>query len=357
MGARRAARVDAVRSPRWRAATDGLADELPGAWVERGARRRRASRSPTTFSRAGARAVGRGRRGASRSAAAVSRHTVGLMARTKLVCTLGPASATPKLVQGLVRAGASVFRLNFSHGTPEEHARMVALVRDAEAALGTPLAVLVDLPGPKVRLGRRRSPTRSRSSPGSGSSFDPAGGADARGGEHDLPEPRGRPARGRPRAARRRRGRADRHRDRDGGRRDRVRRGGRRSQRPGGERPGRAARPARRDRPRPRGARARPRSRRRLHRAVVRPRTRRRARAPRPRWATGRADRREDRDAPGRRGRRVDPGRGRRADDRPRRPRRGAPDGGDPADPEGARARGPRSGPARRSWRPRCSSR
>jgi pyruvate kinase len=75
------------------------------------------------------------------------------MARTKLVCTLGPASASPKLIQGLVRAGTSVFRLNFSHGTPEDHARMVALVREAEEATGTPLAVLVDLPGPKVRLG------------------------------------------------------------------------------------------------------------------------------------------------------------------------------------------------------------
>jgi len=51
------------------------------------------------------------------------------MARTKLVCTLGPASATPKMVQGLVRAGASVFRLNFSHGEPEDHERMIALVR------------------------------------------------------------------------------------------------------------------------------------------------------------------------------------------------------------------------------------
>jgi pyruvate kinase len=74
-------------------------------------------------------------------------------ARTKLVCTLGPASATPKMVQGLVRAGASVFRLNFSHGAPEDHDRMVGLVREAEAAVGRPLAVLVDLTGPKVRLG------------------------------------------------------------------------------------------------------------------------------------------------------------------------------------------------------------
>ena len=77
-----------------------------------------------------------------------------MTARTKLVCTLGPASATPKMVQGLVRAGASVFRLNFSHGSPEDHERMVDLVREAETEVGRPLAVLVDLPGPKVRLGQ-----------------------------------------------------------------------------------------------------------------------------------------------------------------------------------------------------------
>ena len=77
-----------------------------------------------------------------------------MTARTKLVCTLGPASSTPKMVQRLVRAGASVFRINFSHGTPQDHERMVTLVREAEAAVGRPLAALVDLPGPKVRLGQ-----------------------------------------------------------------------------------------------------------------------------------------------------------------------------------------------------------
>lgn len=102
------------------------------------------------------------------------------MARTKLVCTLGPASATPKMVMGLVRAGATVFRLNFSHGTPEDHERMVALVREAERESGRPLAVLVDLPGPKVRLGRLDpDPFMLRS----GQVFELRGGgeADARG--------------------------------------------------------------------------------------------------------------------------------------------------------------------------------
>jgi pyruvate kinase len=72
--------------------------------------------------------------------------------RTKLVCTLGPASATPKMVRGLVEAGASVFRINCSHGTTDDHARGVAIVREVEQKTNLALAVLADLPGPKVRL-------------------------------------------------------------------------------------------------------------------------------------------------------------------------------------------------------------
>ena len=79
-----------------------------------------------------------------------------MSARTKLVCTLGPASATPKMIHGLVRAGATVFRINCSHGTPEEHARAVALVREVESDVGRSLSILADLPGPKVRLGELR---------------------------------------------------------------------------------------------------------------------------------------------------------------------------------------------------------
>jgi pyruvate kinase len=75
-----------------------------------------------------------------------------MSARTKLVCTLGPASATPKMVRGLVEAGASVFRINCSHGTLDEHARAVQIVRDTETAAARSLTVLADLPGPKVRL-------------------------------------------------------------------------------------------------------------------------------------------------------------------------------------------------------------
>jgi pyruvate kinase len=72
---------------------------------------------------------------------------------TKLVCTLGPASSDHATIAGLVDAGASVFRVNLSHGTPEEHRARVELVRRVEQERDRPLAVLADLPGPKVRLG------------------------------------------------------------------------------------------------------------------------------------------------------------------------------------------------------------
>jgi pyruvate kinase len=75
-----------------------------------------------------------------------------MSARTKLVCTLGPASATPKMVRGLVEAGGSVFRINYSHGSADDHVRAVSIVREVEEATGRSLAVLADLPGPKVRL-------------------------------------------------------------------------------------------------------------------------------------------------------------------------------------------------------------
>jgi pyruvate kinase len=109
-----------------------------------------------------------------------------MIARTKLICTLGPASATPKMMQGLVRAGASVFRLNFSHGTPEDHARMVELVREAEEASGEALAVLVDLPGPKVRLGKL-DPDPFTFRPGQRFRLRPEGPGDERGAATTYP--------------------------------------------------------------------------------------------------------------------------------------------------------------------------
>ncbi len=69
------------------------------------------------------------------------------------MCTLGPATPDTDAVERLAGVGADVFRVNLSHGTPEEHAKEVRGVREAEERVGRPLAVLADLPGPKVRLG------------------------------------------------------------------------------------------------------------------------------------------------------------------------------------------------------------
>ncbi|MFL5737455.1 MAG: pyruvate kinase [Actinomycetota bacterium] len=73
--------------------------------------------------------------------------------RVKLVCTVGPATGSRERVRELLDAGTDVARVNFSHGTPEDHARAVALVREAERTCGRDVAVMADLPGPKIRLG------------------------------------------------------------------------------------------------------------------------------------------------------------------------------------------------------------
>ena len=80
------------------------------------------------------------------------------MRRTKIVCTIGPASNTRGNIERLLRAGMNVARLNFSHGTHEEHARVIVLLREQSARLGQPLAILQDLSGPKVRLGSFDAP-------------------------------------------------------------------------------------------------------------------------------------------------------------------------------------------------------
>jgi pyruvate kinase len=73
--------------------------------------------------------------------------------RAKIVCTLGPSSSSPAIIDRLVGAGMDVARLNFSHGTPEDHARNVATVRRASSRHEKPVAILADLQGPKIRTG------------------------------------------------------------------------------------------------------------------------------------------------------------------------------------------------------------
>lgn len=76
------------------------------------------------------------------------------MRRTKIVTTLGPATDDPKVLADMVRAGADVVRVNFSHGTYADHEKRVQLVRDAAAAAGKYVGVLGDLQGPKIRIER-----------------------------------------------------------------------------------------------------------------------------------------------------------------------------------------------------------
>ncbi|WP_422774128.1 pyruvate kinase [Plantactinospora sp. WMMC1484] len=74
--------------------------------------------------------------------------------RAKIVCTLGPATSSPERIRGLVEAGMDVARLNFSHGSHADHEQVYHLVREAARTTGRAVAVLADLQGPKIRLGR-----------------------------------------------------------------------------------------------------------------------------------------------------------------------------------------------------------
>ncbi len=76
------------------------------------------------------------------------------MPRAKIVCTLGPASSTPEKIGELIDAGMSVARLNFSHGSHEDHAKMLQVVRSEADKRGRAIAVLLDLQGPKIRVGK-----------------------------------------------------------------------------------------------------------------------------------------------------------------------------------------------------------
>jgi pyruvate kinase len=76
-----------------------------------------------------------------------------MMRRTKIVATIGPASRDPEVLVRMVEAGMDVARLNFSHGTADEHADTARLVREAAGRAGRQVAILQDLPGPKLRIG------------------------------------------------------------------------------------------------------------------------------------------------------------------------------------------------------------
>ncbi|MEK9172901.1 MAG: pyruvate kinase [Nitrospirota bacterium] len=80
------------------------------------------------------------------------------MRRAKIVGTIGPASESPAILGKLIAAGLDVARLNFSHGSHEQHARTIAAIRSAAASAGRPIAILQDLQGPRIRIGNIAEP-------------------------------------------------------------------------------------------------------------------------------------------------------------------------------------------------------
>ncbi len=75
------------------------------------------------------------------------------MRRTKIVCTIGPASQKEEILSRLIQKGMDIARLNFSHGDPQGHYRILQRLRKLSGKLGKPLAILQDLQGPKMRVG------------------------------------------------------------------------------------------------------------------------------------------------------------------------------------------------------------
>jgi pyruvate kinase len=76
--------------------------------------------------------------------------------KAKILATLGPSSSSPEMIRALFEAGADVFRLNFSHGSHEDHRRNVEIIRELERDTGRPIGILMDLQGPKLRVGKIR---------------------------------------------------------------------------------------------------------------------------------------------------------------------------------------------------------
>src|SRR5687767_10035717 len=85
--------------------------------------------------------------------------------KTKVVATIGPASETPEMLARLIRAGLNVARLNFSHGDFSQHAQLIRRIREAAETTGRRVAIMADLPGPKMRLGKIE-PEPSQLAPG-----------------------------------------------------------------------------------------------------------------------------------------------------------------------------------------------
>jgi pyruvate kinase len=74
--------------------------------------------------------------------------------KTKIVCTIGPASESPAIIEQMIRAGMNIARLNFSHGSFDSHSRIIENIRSAARSVGRRVAIMADLPGPKMRIGQ-----------------------------------------------------------------------------------------------------------------------------------------------------------------------------------------------------------
>ena len=79
---------------------------------------------------------------------------IDLTRRTKIVATIGPATEDPQQIEKLIQAGATTFRLNFSHCDHNEHAQRISTIREVSKKVGAHIGILQDLQGPKIRLGR-----------------------------------------------------------------------------------------------------------------------------------------------------------------------------------------------------------
>src|SRR5678809_629763 len=77
-----------------------------------------------------------------------------MLRSTKIVATLGPSSSDPAVLERMIRAGVDVVRLNFSHGTAQDHEKRAALVKELASKVGRTVAILCDLQGPKIRVGK-----------------------------------------------------------------------------------------------------------------------------------------------------------------------------------------------------------
>ncbi len=92
--------------------------------------------------------------------AVLTQYVNNMIIRTKIICTIGPATNSPEMLEKLLDAGMNVARLNFSHGTHEDHARTIAYLKELRERRRAPLAIMLDTKGPEVRLGTIPNPIK-----------------------------------------------------------------------------------------------------------------------------------------------------------------------------------------------------